>query len=143
MWVWIAYAPEHRLILSMIVGPRRQESANELVGRMANVLIGRLPLFESDGLDQYGVALLDQWHVEVAYPRTGKRGRPRNTTKQPHTELRYVQVVKKREGRKLVEITRRVVHGDPKTVKNEDICTSLIERLNHTTGQKRIFHLNM
>jgi hypothetical protein len=96
---------------------------------MATVLAGRLPLFASDGL---GVALLEQWHVEVAYPRIGKRGRPRNPTKQPHPELRYVQVVKKREGRKLVGVSQRVVHGNPETVKNEDICTSLIERLNLT-----------
>jgi hypothetical protein len=99
---------------------------------MANVLVGRLPLFASDGLDQYGVALLEQWHTEVPYPRTGKRGRPRNPAKQPLPELSYVQVVKKREGRKLVEVSRRVVYDDNKMVKSDDICTSLIERLNLT-----------
>jgi len=99
---------------------------------MANVLVGRLPLFASDGLDQYGVALFDRWHVEVPCPRTGKPGRPRGPAKHPHPDLRYVQVVKKREGRKLVAVSRRVVHGDKESVKRGDICTSLIERLNLT-----------
>lgn len=119
-------------MLSLVVGPRTQDSADELVGRMANVLVGRLPLFASDGLDQYGVALFDRWHVEVPYPPTGKRGRPRNPAKHPDPDLCYVQVVKKREGRKLVAVSRRVVYGDPESVKRADICTSLIERLNLT-----------
>lgn len=77
-------------MLSLVVGPRTQDSADELVGRMANVLVGRLPLFASDGLDQYGVALFDRWHVEVPYPPTGKRGRPRNPAKHPDPDLYYV-----------------------------------------------------
>ena len=63
--VWIAFASEPRLILALVVGPRTQPSADALIGRTASVLVGRLPLLVSDGLTQYGTALLERWHVEV------------------------------------------------------------------------------
>jgi hypothetical protein len=120
------------LILAVVVGPRSQESATELINRTAHVLCGQMPLFVSDGLDSYGVALLDRYHVTVTYPPTGKRGRPRCPEKQPLPELRYAQVVKKREGRRLVSVTKRIVYGDSQGIASKDICTSLVERLNLT-----------
>jgi IS1 family transposase len=120
------------LILAVVVGPRSQESATELIDRTAYVLCGQMPLFVSDGLDSYGVALLDRYHVTVTYPPTGKRGRPRCPEKQPLPELRYAQVVKKREGRRLVSVTKKIVYGDPQNISSKDICTSLVERLNLT-----------
>lgn len=132
IWVWIAFAPEHRLILALVVGPRTQETAHEVVGRTATVLAGPLPLFASDGLDHYRVALFERWHLEVPYARTGRRGRPRNPARHPRPDLRYVQVVKRREGRRLVEVSRRVVFGKAEEIPREAICTSLLERLNLT-----------
>jgi IS1 family transposase len=130
--VWIAFALEYRLILAVVVGPRSQESATELINRTAYVLCGQMPLFVSDGLNSYGVALLDRYHVTVTYPPTGKRGRPRCPEKRPLPDLRYAQVVKKREGRRLVSVTKKIVYGDPQSIASKDICTSLVERLNLT-----------
>ena len=124
------------MILALVVGPRTQTSADELIGRTASVLVGRLPLFASDGLDQYGVALFDRWHGEVPQPRTGRRGRPSNPTKVVLPELRYVQVVKHREGRRIVSVTKRVVYGEAKDIDLSQISTSLIERLNLTLRQE-------
>ena len=134
--MWIAFAAQPRLILALVVGPRTQASADELIERTASVLVGRLPLFASDGLDQYGVALLNRWHVQVPYPRTGRRGRPRNPAKVALPELRYVQLVKHREGRRLVSVDKRVIHGDPADIDSGQITTSLIERLNLTLRQE-------
>ena len=120
----------------MVVGPRTQPSANKLVARTASVLLGRLPLFASDGLAQYEVALLKRWHMEVPYPRTGRRGRPRKPAQIPLPELRYGQVVKQRDGRRLVSVTRRVVYGTPAEIDPRQISTSLIERLNLTLRQE-------
>jgi len=131
-WIWIALASEHRLILAVVVGPRTQHSAHQLVHRTAHVLCGQLPLFVSDGLDSYGVALLDCYHVNVSYPPTGKRGRPRAPEKQPNPDLRYAQVVKKRERGRVVSVTKRIVYGDDSTIASKDITTSLVERLNLT-----------
>ena len=131
-WIWIAFASEYRLILAVVVGPRTQDSAHQLVDRTVHVLCGQLPLFVSDGLDSYGVALLDRYHVNVSYPPTGKRGRPRLPEKLPAPDLRYAQVVKKRERGRVVSVTKRIVFGDDSIIASKDITTSLVERLNLT-----------
>ena len=131
-WIWIAFASEHRLVLAMVVGPRSQQSAHQLIDRTAYVLCGKLPLFVSDGFDSYGVALLERYHVKVSYPPTGKRGRPRVAKKLPAPDLRYAQVVKKREKGRVVSVSKRIVHGDPSTIDSKHIHTSLVERLNLT-----------
>lgn len=134
-WVWIAFAPEYRLFLAIVVGPRTQSQADQLIGRTASVLAGPLPLFCSDGLEEYSVALLDRYFVTQEFPRTGRRGRPRNPQRLPAPGLRYGQVVKRREGRRVVEVTRRVVYGDPKEIPSKTISTSLLERQNLTLRQ--------
>ena len=131
-WIWIALASEHRIILAVVVGPRSQCSANRLIERTAYVLCGKLPLFVSDGLNAYGVALLDSYHVIVSHPPTGKRGRPRSPEKQPDPDLRYAQVVKKRERGRVVSVSKRIVYGDDAQIAEKDINTSLVERLNLT-----------
>ena len=131
-WIWIALASDHRLILAVVVGPRTQQSAHQLVDRTAHALCGRLPLFVSDGLDSYGVALLDRYHVNVFHSPTGKRGLPRSPEKQPAPDLRYAQVVKKRERGRVVSVPKRIVCGDDSTIASKDITTSLVERLNLT-----------
>lgn len=131
-WIWIALASEHRLILAVVVGPRTQQSAHQLVEKTAYVLCGQLPLFVSDGLDAYGVALLDRYHVNVSYSPTGKRGRPRLPEEKAASDLRYAQVVKKRERGRVVSVTKRIVYGDDSTIASKDITTSLVERLNLT-----------
>lgn len=116
----------------MVVGPRTPQNARHLIQRTAYVLCGKLPLFVSDGWDGYGVALLEQYHLQVSYPRTGKRGRPRLEKKRPVADLRYAQVVKKREKGRVVSVSKRIVYGDPVTIDPREINTSLIERLNLT-----------
>lgn len=118
--------------MALVAGPRSQKSAHQLIEKTAHVLCGQLPLFVSDGLDSYGVALLDRYHVNVAYPPTGRRGRPRLPEKQPAPELRYAQMVKKREKGRVVGVTKRIVYGDDSTIDSKDITTSLVERLNLT-----------
>ena len=123
------------MILALVVGPRTPASADTLIGRTAAVLVGRLPLFASDGLDQYGVALVTRWPVDGPYPRTGRRGRPRHPAQLAHPERRYVQLVKQREGRRLVSVSRRVIHGHPADIDPGQSTTSLVERLNLTLRQ--------
>lgn len=118
--------------MAVVVGPRSQQSANQLIDRTAYVLCGKLPLFVSDGLDSYGVALLERYHVSVSYPPTGKRGRPRSPDRQPDPDLRYAQVVKKRDRGRVVSVSKCIVYGDASQIASKDINTSLVERLNLT-----------
>jgi hypothetical protein len=87
-----------------------------------------MPLWVSDGLDAYGVALLSRHYVIETYPRTGKRGRPRRPKMVACPTLRYGQVVKQRDKKgHLVGVSKRAVFGD---VPLKDIHTVYIERHN-------------
>jgi hypothetical protein len=89
-WMWVAFAPDSRLIVSFIIGPRKQYVANELVKLTADSL-SNIPLYVTDGLDFYKVALLNQYGVQIEYPKTGKRGRPKSSQTLPHDDLKYAQ----------------------------------------------------
>ena len=75
-WIWISMATECRLVLSHVVGERSQKSADGLVRRTAQCLKD-IPLFVTDGLKFYRIALLKQYGRMQDFARTGKRGRPR------------------------------------------------------------------
>jgi hypothetical protein len=48
-WIWLSYAPEFRLILAAVVGPRTYATALVLIQMTATVVLG-VPCFLSDGL---------------------------------------------------------------------------------------------
>ena len=56
-----------------------------------------LPIFTSDDWDAYKNALLEVYGIEEQ-PEYKGRGRPPNPKKVPPPDLKYVQVVKHREG---------------------------------------------
>ena len=132
-WMWVAFAPDCRLIIAFTIGPRKQYVANELVRLTAGYLSENIPVFVTDGLDFYKVALLNQFGELIEYPKTGKRGRPRKQKKVPPKNLKYAQVVKKRKGRKLKKVKKKVVFGEG--IEQRAISTSLIERQNLTFRQ--------
>jgi len=132
-WLWVAFAPDSRLIVAFIIGPRKQYVANELVKLTADRLSENIPVYVTDGLDFYKVALLNQYGVKVEYPKTGKRGRPRNPTINPPDNLNYAQVVKTRRGGKLKKVEKNVIFGEG--IEQNMISTSLIERQNLTFRQ--------
>lgn len=131
-WVWISFAPEFRLILAAFVGPRTFDSALQLIQMTAAVVLG-VPCFFSDGFSCYLSALIEVYHSWKTFPRTGKPGRPKQPIKEPHPDLVYGQVVKKKRQGRLQELVYRVCCG-PKRLKalGLSISTSLIERLNLT-----------
>jgi IS1 family transposase/transposase-like protein len=155
-WVWIGFAPKSRLILATVVGPRTYETALALIKMIALVVAG-IPCFFSDGFSSYLGALVEVYHTVKEFARTGKRGRPKKSIKEPHPELGYGQVVKKRKGRRFVEVISKVVCGGARIKElGLKISTSLIERLNLTFRQalspltrktlgfsKRVRHLEM
>lgn len=94
-WLWLAFAPYSRLIVAFTIGPRKQYVANELVKLTADCLSENKPVFITDGLYFYKVALLNYYGVKIKYPRTGKRGRPKNSKVIPPNDLKYAQVVKR------------------------------------------------
>jgi IS1 family transposase/transposase-like protein len=131
-WVWISFAPEFRLILATCVGPRTFESALQLMQMTAAVVLG-VPCFFSDGFSSYLSALIEVYHTLKTFPRTGKRGRPKEPVKEPHPDLVYGQMIKKTRQGRLHELVYRVCCGSERLAQlGLSISTSLIERLNLT-----------
>ena len=90
----------------------------------------KLPLFVSDRNDQYKVALFNRYSETITHPITGKRGKPKGLYRIPRMDLRYAQVVKEREGRKLVKVRKNSIFGNKEYISLSDITTSHIERQN-------------
>ena len=131
-WVWISFAPEFRLILATFVGPRTFESALQLIQMTAAVVLG-VPCFFSDGFSCYLSALIEVYHTLKTFPRTGKPGRPKDPVKEPHPDLVYGQLIKKKRQGRLQELVYRVCCGAERLAElGLSISTSLIERLNLT-----------
>jgi len=131
-WMWVAFAPDSRLIVSFVIGPRKQYVANQLVKLTADSL-SNIPIYVTDGLDFYKVALLNQYGVQIKYPKTGERGRPKNSGTVPPDDLKYAQVIKKRNGGQLQKVEKKVIFGEG--IEQSAISTNLIERQNLTFRQ--------
>lgn len=134
-WIWVSYAPEWRLMLTTVVGPRTARSALPLIQLTAAMIVG-VPCFFSDGFSSYGAALLATYHQLLPVARTGKPGRPRQPLMEPHPDLVYGQVIKQKVKGRLQALTYRVVYGVERFVAQRwAISTSLLERLNLTLRQ--------
>ena len=75
--MWVSFAPESRLIIDFVLGPRKQYVADELIKVTDKHLSDSKPLFVTDGLKFYAEALLKKYGEWVEFPKTGKRGRPK------------------------------------------------------------------
>lgn len=131
-WVWVSFAPACRLLLAASVGPRTYQSALRLIQMTAAVVLG-VPCFFSDGFSCYLNALIAVYHHIKAFARTGKRGRPRKPIVEPHPELVYAPLVKKKKQGRWPSLAERVGCGaDRLATLGLNISTSLIERFNLT-----------
>lgn len=141
-WWHKAMARESRLLVEQFVSPRTSEAAEMLVNRSFDRLAaGCLPRVSSDGYDAYTQPLSEQVRAVTLYPlwwaltKKGKPGRPPQPKQVPDPALVYGQVVKEREGRRVVKVEKRLVLGPP-TTELEHISTSLLERQNGTARSR-------
>jgi len=124
-----------RLRIARAIGKHKEEVAVELVDAVKRREIcdeqGRPPPFASDGLPHYRKALVEVYGEVPSYQG---RGRP-PTVKRPPKELRYGQIVKRRQGGRIVGIEERIVFGEPGEVQaalGGKVSTSHVERDNST-----------
>ena len=82
-WIWVSFAPEFRLMIAAVVGPRTLDIAKEVVA-VTKARVAGIPAFFSDGFTCYLAALIAAFHVVTTFARTGKRGRPRKPAVCPH-----------------------------------------------------------
>ena len=69
----------------------------------------------------------------IEFPKTGKRGRPKNPVMVPDENLKYDQVIKNRKEGKLHKVEKEIIFGQG--IDKSQISTSLIERQNLTLRQ--------
>ncbi len=131
--MWVSFAPEFRLIIDFILGPRKQYVADELIKTTDKHLSDSKPLFVTDGLKFYAEAFLKKYGEWMEFPRTGKKGRPKKPAIIPDENLKYAQVVKNKKGKKLQKVEKRVIFGE--NIDQSEISTSLLERQNLTFRQ--------
>lgn len=134
-WVWISFAPEFRLMIAAVVGPRTLDTAKAVVAATKARVAG-IPAFFSDGFTCYLAALIAAFHIVTTFAPTGKRGRPRQPLYEPHPELVYGQLVKEKHQGKLRTLSTRVVLGTERLTRlGLTISTALVERVNLTLRQ--------
>jgi hypothetical protein len=111
-WVWTAMDPKSKLLVVVDVGSRTLAMAHRVVHQVTQVLARDcIPLFLTDGLKDYGTALLTHfghWMQPERRQDKGPRPKPRWM---PLPALLYAQVVKSYRRRRLVGVNHRVVFG--------------------------------
>jgi hypothetical protein len=86
-----------------------------------------------NGFSCYLSALIEVYHTLKTFPRTGKPGRPKQPVKEPHADLVYGQMIKKKRQGRLQALVYQVCCGAERLAElGLSISTSLIERLNLT-----------
>jgi hypothetical protein len=136
-WVWTAMDPTSTLLVVVDVGCRTLALAPRVVHQVAKVLApGCVPLLLTDGLKDYGTALLTHfgfWMHPARRQDKGPRPQPRWM---PLPALLSAQVVKSYRRRRLVGVQHRVVFGSRLAIEQMlarcgwTINTAFVERLN-------------
>jgi IS1 family transposase/transposase-like protein len=142
-WVWTAMDPNSKLLLVIDVGTRTLEMAQRVVHQVVQRLApGCVPLCVTDGLKDYGTALVahfGQWMQPARRRDRGPQPKPRWF---PVPELLYAQVVKSYRRRRIVGVKYRVVFGTMERVQQAlsacgcKINTAFVERLNLDIRQR-------
>jgi IS1 family transposase len=134
-WVWISFAPEFRVMIAAIVGPRPLDTAKAVVAATKARGVG-IPVGFSDGFTGYRAAWIAAFHVVITVARTGKRGRPRQPRWAPQPALVYGQLVKqKKQGKLWTRSTRVVLGAERLTSLGLTISPALVERVHLTLRQ--------
>src|SRR5256714_3942793 len=142
-WVWTAMDPTSKLLVVVDVGCRTLAMAQRVVHQVTRVLApGCVPLFLTDGLKDYGTALLTHFGFWMQPERRQDKGPMPKPRWMPLPELLYAQVVKSYRRRRLVGVKHRVVFGTQLAVTGVlaacgwTINTAFIERLNLDIRQR-------
>ena len=140
-WDHVAFDPEHRLVVSVVVGKRTEEHTRLLVEDFFARTQGRpMNLMTSDEHAPYATAILAVYGEQVVPPRTGQPGRPAGPHTVPPEDLHYATVHKTRENSRVVAVEARVVYGTEAGVQqalersavSPSVNTSFVERHNGT-----------
>jgi IS1 family transposase len=111
-WDHVAFDPEHRLVVSAVVGKRTADNARQLVYEFRERTDGRpVNLMTSDEYPAYATAIAELYAEPPAQPAAGA-DTPEAEGPDPLPEwLAYATVHKTRENNRVVKVETRVVFG--------------------------------
>jgi IS1 family transposase len=105
-WDHVALDPEHRLVLSVVVGKRTEDNARQVVYEFRERTDGRpINLMTSDEYPAYATALTELYAEPEAVPGVG------TAAEQLPDWLVYATVHKTRENNRVVKVEARLVLG--------------------------------
>jgi len=149
MWEAEVMDPQSKLILAHVQGRRGEELIRHLYQETVQRVTNRhhLVLF-TDGEHSYASLFPEFFGVAYQPSRQGERGRlPKTRYRIPRT-LAHVQIIKRREGRRVVEVAIRYTHGSRKCAQQAlDVLgyhqpnTSAIERRNATARRMAVYQV--
>lgn len=114
-WTFAAILPDSSFIHTLHHGERNLEEATKFVGEIKTKSDKQSPLFASDDWF-YEKALLASYGYDQIPPYAGRGPYPK-AKRLPLTDLKYVQVQKKRDAKgRLEEIKYTIVYGTPQTI---------------------------
>jgi len=142
-WVWTAMDPTSKLLVVVDIGSRTLAMAQRVVHQVTRVLApGCVPLFGTDGLKDYTMALLSHFGHWVHPARRQDKGPRPKSRWIPLPALLYAQVVKSYRRRRIVGVKHRVVFGTRLAIEQAlarwgwRINTAFVERLNLDIRQR-------
>jgi IS1 family transposase len=142
-WVWTAMDPKSKLLLVVDVGSRTLAMAQRVVHQVTQVLVPDcVPLVLTDGLKDYGTALLTHFGYWMHPERRQDKGPRPKPRWMPLPGLLYAQVVKSYRRRRIVGVKHRVVFGTQLAIEQVlarcgwTINTAFVERLNLDIRQR-------
>src|SRR3989442_11989762 len=135
--------PQNKLLVVVDVGSRTLAMAQRVVHQVTQVLAPScVPLFLTDGLKDYGTALLTHFGYWMQPERRQDKGPMPKPRWMPLPALLYAQVVKSYRRRRIVGVTHRVVFGTRLAIEQIlascgwTINTAFVERLNLDIRQR-------
>jgi IS1 family transposase len=130
-WDFVAYDPEHRLVLAVVPGARTAENAEAIVEEAKQRMGEKTPdLITTDELPAYKTAIESRFSEPVPVPERRGPGRPRVLPERQMPEgLNYATVHKTRENNRVVSVEQRQIFGSPE---------SLQEALSRSTASARV-----
>lgn len=139
-WDHIAFDPEHRLVLGVVLGRRSQGHIQKLVQRVKEQLQGRVPrLISTDGFSGYAQVFQQVFGVMLRPPRPRGRKQPAPRRLLP-PQLTHAMVQKVIEGGRVTEVKRQLAIGSRQKLQaalkassvSTKVNTSFLERHNAT-----------
>jgi hypothetical protein len=122
-----------RLRIGRVIGKTEEEIAPKIMEKIKrHNTEGPPPALATDGKGAYREAMLETWGKVPEYNGQGRTP----TALKPGEDWKYLQVIKKREGSKLIDVTLKVIYGNDEDVINVlGKSTAYVERTHLTSRQ--------